>query len=712
MKKIFTLYKRDIHSIVTNIMSIVLIGGLIFLPSLYAWLNIKASWDPYAQTDQIPLGFVNEDVGATVRGEEIDVGKKLVDNLKKDTNFNWHFVDRKEAMEELEYGNYYAVIVVPEDFSETLGSVVKAEPEKATMEYYVNEKINAIAPKITDKGASVIVEEISSEFISTVNGIIFEMFNDIGLELEESIPEIELFEEYVFTLEEELPNIHDKLVEMDEQLTHASNMLDVANEKIPQAKEVTKKGLDAIQKTSTFLNEVEEKLKAISPALKEEVKEIEAVFKDVNEKRAEIEEAIKEELEEIDVESIESELPKITEDIDGIIASLQEMQNNLEEENEEIETLITTLESMKEDIATVQGKTDDIKAFIENNEQFFKDLQESIGSVTDIDLQAFVEKYEDEIEPKMLAEIHAGQETVNEAKGMINDISNAIPEIEKMLNETDTKIDEGQEALDTLFSVYPQVQDRVNTLADTIREVQDEADMQEIIDLLLNDPEKEKGFFAEPVVLHKNEVFPIPNYGTGMTPFYTVLSLWVGGLLLISLLSPNVPEEDTLSPKVVYTGRMLTFMTIGLLQTVIVTLGDIFILGVEVSSPFWFVVFGLLISLVFMSIVYTAIALLGDVGKAVAIILLVLQIASSGGTYPVVLLPEFFQAVNPFLPFTYGVDLMREAVGGIIWKRAFFDIGALIIFAAISITVGVFLKGPIQKKMKKLIQSKGGRLFH
>lgn len=712
MKKIFTLYKRDIHSIVTNIMSIVLIGGLIFLPSLYAWLNIKASWDPYAQTDQIPLGFVNEDVGATVRGEEIDVGKKLVDNLKKDTNFNWHFVDRKEAMEELEYGNYYAVIVVPEDFSETLGSVVKAEPEKATMEYYVNEKINAIAPKITDKGASVIVEEISSEFISTVNGIIFEMFNDIGLELEESIPDIELFEEYVFTLEEELPNIHDKLVEMDEQLTHASNMLDVANEKIPQAKEVTKKGLDAIQKTSTFLNEVEEKLKAISPALKEEVKEIEAVFKDVNEKRAEIEQAIKEELEEIDVESIESELPKITEDIDGIIASLQEVQNNLEEENEEIETLITTLESMKEDIATVQGKTDDIKAFIGNNEQFFKDLQESIGSVTDIDLQAFVEKYEDEIEPKMLAEIHAGQETVNEAKGMINDISNAIPEIEKMLNETDTKIDEGQEALDTLFSVYPQVQDRVNTLADTIREVQDEADMQEIVDLLLNDPEKEKGFFAEPVVLHKNEVFPIPNYGTGMTPFYTVLSLWVGGLLLISLLSPNVPEEDTLSPKVVYTGRMLTFMTIGLLQTVIVTLGDIFILGVEVSSPFWFVIFGLLISLVFMSIVYTAIALLGDVGKAVAIILLVLQIASSGGTYPVVLLPEFFQAVNPFLPFTYGVDLMREAVGGIIWKRAFFDIGALIIFAAISITVGVFLKGPIQKKMKKLIQSKGGRLFH
>src|SRR5699024_10100599 len=127
---------------------------------------------------------------------------------------------------------------------------------------------------------------------------------------------------------------------------------------------------------------------------------------------------------------------------DGIIASLQEVQNNLEEENEEIETLITTVVSLKEDIATVQGKTDDIKAFIGNNEQFFKDLLESIGSVTDIDLQAFVEKYEDEIEPKMIAERHAGQATVNKAKGMINHISKAIPEIEKILNETHTKIDE------------------------------------------------------------------------------------------------------------------------------------------------------------------------------------------------------------------------------------------------------------------------------
>src|SRR5699024_9507925 len=176
-------------------------------------------------------------------------------------------------------------------------------------------------------------------------------------------------------------------------------------------------------------------------------------------------------------------------------------------------------------------------------------------------------------------------------------------------------------------------------------------------------------------------------------------------------LSPNVPEGDKLNPKVIYGGRLLTFLTIGILQTIIVTMGDMWIVGVPVEHPLAFILFGVLISIVFMTIVYTAIAVLGDVGKAVAIILLVLQIASSGGTYPVPLLPEFFQALHPFLPFTYAVDLMREAVGGIIWPKVWKDIGSLSIFAILFILIGTFLKGPVQAKMSKAMKSKGGRLF-
>ena len=189
-----------------------------------------------------------------------------------------------------------------------------------------------------------------------------------------------------------------------------------------------------------------------------------------------------------------------------------------------------------------------------------------------------------------------------------------------------------------------------------------------------------------------------------------MLALWVGALLLISLLSTDLPGE--IQPRVMYFGRMLTFISIGLLQTIIVTSGDILLVGVTAKHPVWFILFGLFISIIFMLIVYTVVSLFGDVGKAVAIIMLVLQIAGSGGTYPVVLLPSFFQAINPFLPFTYGVDLMREAVGGIIWHRVWIDISALAVFGLIFLSMGTFLKAPVNRLMNKVLKSKDSRLFH
>lgn len=692
-------------------MTLVVIGGLIFLPSLYAWLNVKASWDPYAQTDQIPIGFVNEDEGASIQDEEVHVGNDLAEKLQKDNNFSWHFVDYEEGMEGVEYGDFYATIVVPKDFSETLGSVITAEPKKAKISYYVNEKINAIAPKITDKGASVIVEEISSQFISTVNGIIFEMFNEIGLELEESLPDIELFEGYVFTLEEQLPLIHDKLVETDEQLTEANNYVTSAKNYIPQAKELITSGKNAINQTEDFLNKVEQEIESLSPKLKEEIAELDGTLAKLNEHQDNFKEELADVLSDMGMGPIDQEVVNLLSELANIEEELLNIEAELTEPNEQLTSLIEQIQTMQTEMKNVQDNLSDFTQFIDQNEEFYERIQANVEQLTEVDLEKLITAFDDSVEKKMLNEIAKAKERVNSSEAAITKVENTIPEIEKIIQTIESKIDDGKSVIATLLKKYPTLFAQVEELADRIRKVQSEADLQVIIDLLLNDPEAEKSFFKEPVMLEKNEVFPIENYGTGMTPFYTVLSLWVGGLLLISLLSPNVPGQEELNPKVVYIGRLLTFLTIGIMQTLIVTLGDIFIIGVSVSHKFWFVVFGLLISVVFMSIVYTAVSILGDVGKAVAIILLVLQIASSGGTYPVVLLPEFFQAIHPVLPFTYGVDLMREAVGGIIWKRALIDIIALVIFAIITLLIGLFLKGPVQKRMSNLMKSKGGRLF-
>src|SRR5699024_5189757 len=158
---------------------------------------------------------------------------------------------------------------------------------------------------------------------------------------------------------------------------------------------------------------------------------------------------------------------------------------------------------------------------------------------------------------------------------------------------------------------------------------------------------------------------------------------------------------------------LFLFMLLGLLQTVIVTSGDVLLLNVKMANPIWFIVFGLFCSMIFIIIIYTLVSIFGDVGKAMAIVMLVLQIAGSGGTYPVVLLPKFFQAISPFLPFTYAVDIMREAVGGIVWNNVIHDLIILSIFGIIAILFGTLLKEPINKQTDKLVEkSDESGVFH
>lgn len=283
----------------------------------------------------------------------------------------------------------------------------------------------------------------------------------------------------------------------------------------------------------------------------------------------------------------------------------------------------------------------------------------------------------------------------------------------RIINNTDGYISEAKSGLNTALGQYPYVNTKVKELANKIRDFEKETDLNSVIQLLINDPNAEKSFFEQPIKLNENALFPIKNYGTGMTPFYTVLSIWVGCLLLISLLSVGAKNEEDFTTRQIYFGKLLTFWTIGILQTLIITMGDLFILKVSAHNPVWFVLFCLFISLVFMSIVYTLVSVFGDVGKALAIVLLVLQLAGSGGTYPVVLLPKFFQVINPYLPFTYAIGMAREAIGGIIWNKILVDVIVLGIVLIIVLLFGAILKKRLNViTSRMLLKSRKSGLFH
>ncbi|ELK48061.1 YhgE/Pip domain-containing protein [Halobacillus sp. BAB-2008] len=742
MKNIWRIFSRDWKNISKNWVAMILIGGLIVLPSLYAWFNIKASWDPYSQTDQLPVGIVNEDTGATVRDTDIDVGQEVVDNLKDNDSMDWHFDDREEAMDKLEYGDYYAVIVIPENFSEKLGTVISESPEKSEVEYYVNEKVNAIAPKITEKGASVIVEEVKSNFISEVNGTIAELFNDLGVELEKDLPDIERFEEYVFKLEENLPEIHDMISSSYEDSKSAVDVINDVQALLPEATKVTKDGISTIDETTGFIDDAEARLNELAPQVQEDLEAAQQTAEDVNAFLTDVRSidldldtanAIKDRIGEQTDASVER-LNEVEQLLKQVKAQQEEQQQNAEADSgdnsedgegqppapqvstETIDQALATIETIRGDLETVQADSGKIEQQLgekqEEIDAVLADLQEKSQNTADR-IDAFVKEYNDSIEPKVLSEIDKAKNTLANARSILADAQSTIPEIEKILNSTEGNIAEGQDILEYMLNEYPYVNDKVNEMADRIRDIQGETDINEIIELLKNDPEAEQSFFEEPVVLSKNALFPIANYGTGMTPFYTVLSLWVGALLLVSLLSTDPHHGEEYRKYQQYFGKLATFVSIGFLQTLVVTLGNIYILNVDIAAELPFILFGFATSFVFMTIVFTLVSVLGDVGKAAAIVCLVLQIAGSGGTYPVALLPEFFQNIHPFLPFSYAIDLMREAVGGIVPARVKTDFIFLSIFGAAFLLIGTFLKGPLHKRTRSLMKkSRESGLFH
>ncbi|WP_418302507.1 YhgE/Pip family protein [Lysinibacillus fusiformis] len=757
---VFQIYTKDIRNIVTNWVVAVIVGGLIFLPSLYAWLNIYASMDPYAHTSNMKIAIVNEDTGTTVRNEAINVGNEVIENLKTNESFTWELENEKQAMEHLKNGDYFAMIVIPNDFSQKLTSILTEQPTKAHIDYYVNEKKNPIAPKITSKGASVLTQQVSSEFVSTVNGTLFSIFNTIGLEMEREIPDFRKFENYVFTIEKHLPDINSFLAQASSQGKDADQLLNRALTQIPQVEQLTTNGLTTIQKGLTLVNEADALFNELSPLIKKDVQTVQNIaqhFTDIMNKLNSIDldsasitqtkEALKNQLstskENIthSIQTLESLQKLIQADtltrnqlqdsLENVIASLQ--QSNAQDNQQIIEQLTTirdalqnnpnftdsTVNALKE-LQQLNTLHADILTKIEQLQPIDKNvIQQDITAIQNIaqnataNLQKFLVYYNDNLEPQIRSTLSSAKSTLTSASAMLTDVKQFIPQATDKLTQAKNTLGTANNALQKIQGEFPTLSTKIKDLANKLRTLENEADISEIVQLLKNDVNAERDFFEEPIKLKEHRIFPIANYGTAMTPFYTVLSIWVGCLLLISLLSVNLHENSPYSIREIYFGRLLTFATFSIIQTLIITIGDTFLVDGSIQEPAYFILFGLLISVVFVTVVYTLVSVFGNVGKALAIVMLVLQIAGSGGTYPVELLPKFFQIINPFLPFTYAIELMREAVGGIIWSTVWIDLLFLIGFWFVFILFGFFLKKLLSEKIEHFMnKTRGLDIFH
>ncbi|MCM2138576.1 YhgE/Pip domain-containing protein [Vagococcus fluvialis] len=880
-KNVLELYRLDWTRIFKNKLTFVLMIALMFIPSLYAWFNIAALWDPYSNTGDIKIAVYSDDQTATVMDEEVNIGDTILENLKDNDSLGWQFVDSKEELDKgVRSGKYYAGIYLPKTFSENLLSFVKGDIKNPEIEYSVNQKINAIAPKISDKGAGTIKDTISDEFVATVSKTLMEVLNEVGFNLDSNLPSIKKITSKILTVNDHLGDIDGytkEVLELNKKMPEFKDKLKAANEfvgMIPEVNQMTgkvlelnkkmpeieqygglvyqvqgkipeiqdagrqinkidndfgdvvqmmddaiveaKKGLGIIQDAQKVLPEVNELTRTVNgmiPGLKESIKEIQnalpTIAKGVDESiniiktvtletqkitAALVKEIEDHELSEAQKEAIHAKLVSLSEklgaqsdmiqgviellqnlqsitgsnQLDGAISQLQQVKNAVDQMQYDVNNILNNwgaisnstaelknaLNRINEEANTIFNLVNriDTNAIQNNVDALLKDVQKALteagnitGSIVDDNLIdrvdelmtntsetinraiAFLESYQKEL-PAIHKDIHAANELLNGNMNLIinginggadfftndfpllknkmnqaaNFIQKDLPGVEsdiqntmKMVNEKAPEFEKAMTAaVDLINNDWPNIKNGIVKASDLIKKGEEDLDLEELVKYLKNDANKESDFISNPVKLKQTDVYPVPNYGSASTPFYTALCLWVGAVLFSSIASTkfhlNSKQQQKYTKRQQFLARMMTYLTVGFFQALIVVLGNQWLLGSYTKNPIWNIIFALIIDLAFMMMVYVLVALFDNLGKGIAIIILVLSISAGGGNFPIEMSGPFFRAIHPYIPFTHAVNLLRESVGGIYWPTALKAMSILI-----SVTIAFFVAGYI-----------------
>ena len=715
MKNIIEIFRNDIKEVFRKTNTWIIIVGLIFLPSMYAWPNILSSWDPYGHTNNIKVAVTSEDAGATVDGKDLNLGNSLVEGLKNNKNLDWQFVSNKQQAEDgVRIGDYYASIVVPKNFSQDMTSVSRTEPKRATIEYTVNEKINAISPKITNSGASAIANNISKNFVETANGIIFEKLHEAGIKFEENLPSIEKAKEEIFKLNDNFSTYESTLSELIAKVEYGHNILNNVQNTLPEIDRVATNSIMIADKAGITINNIQGFNERLLPIINNHLNVVEEVSKEANVIAKELQQK-PDKTEEIKArqKALDSRLQASTERLQ-LVKNIFEYFNKLSNERlfnnqlERVTTLLNDITTIKEVNNNIYNKMDHYDEIADTVKEEFVNKSARINEVS----SNMNSKLNVEVAPLISQVLSKAEVNIDKVSGIIARTQGELPAVERKLSETEVKISNAYGKLLSLQAQMPSAKSKIQKLTDEIKKADSGIDKNQLFNLLKVDYKQQAEFFANPVKLQENKLYHIENYGSAMTPFYTVLSIWVGSLLMSSLLTTKVEDEEKkYKPYQKYFGRGLLFVIISLFQTLIITLGDMYVLGTQATSPYRFVLYALLISFLFSSIIYTIVCILGNVGKAVCIVLLVLQLGSSGGTFPIQMTSEFFQALYPKVPFTYSIGLLREAVGGVYIPAVERDIKILFIYLIIVLVGGAILVSLKARSAKLSRERERSKLF-
>ena len=711
MKNIWKIFQRDMMRIRKNVIALVVIVGISVVPCLYAWFNIAASWDPYSNTGNLKVAVASVDEGyeGSLIPLEINIGDQVLSALRENTQMEWVFTTKDKATAGVKSGKYYAAIVIPKDFSNKMMSVFSENVEKPEITYYSNAKENAIAPKVTDKGASAVQRQVNQVFIETISDTTLTVLQAVS-----NMTEASGAETIVSNLNTNLNRISGDLSasagllqSFSDMTVSAQNLLNSTTEFMQSAQTQSQESKQTFQKSKDSFSDIDSALDAATDNVETALNATQSVYDEMNQT---ITKAF--ETQSQDTETVASTLDTLAAKVQKIIDSYQSVRDavaSISDSHSELAPVVDAVVSRMDISIKAQQELHDK---LQNTAQSLRDTTTDIATAkkelqdlfatNGTQIADATNEYQSSMETSLNKLTDALDSSKTKISSLLSQLEKSTDGIYSLTDAADSDLTQIQSVLADSGKLLNDAADKISDTTAKLDEMEQSGDFSELESIIYGDRSSISSFLAAPVSLKTHKVYEIANYGSSMAPFYSVLSIWIGGIVLVAMLKVNVSEKCTeglenVKLYQVYFGRFITFLIVGLFQSTLIALGDLLYLGIQCEHPFLFLLACWFSSIVFVNIIYTLTVSLGDIGKAVSVILLVVQVAGTGGTFPIEVAPKFFQAVYPLLPFTHSMAALRETVGGMYGMNYWIDLGKLVIFLVISLIVGLVLRKPIIK---------------
>lgn len=672
MHNVMALFKNDCKRLASNVVTLIIVLGLVALPSIFSWYNIIACWDVFGNTGNLTVAVANSDEGyeSDLVPLRVNIGDRITSALRANDQLDWVFTDEEDAIDGARSGRYYAAVVIPASFSADMMSFYADDMEHASITYYSNQKKSAIAPKVTDQGADQVSAQVNKAFAETVSEIALGISTALLDYADRSDADGQIGElaRHVAQLGAQVGDASDTLASYANVLQSSQQLVDSAAGLITRAGDAAR----SVEAATTSVRKSTEKA----------------------------------------VAHMDASSSTLGDALARQSASIGEMPQAVETAFEQSAAAAATAEQLLRDQAAVVSAAGDAEraqalgsaADAVRDAGFSAQTSRAEAAQLVAEAKGDLDNAQVEYDQNLKPTLERISKLAAKASGSISSVANTIGaaqgELTGAASSLSQQLASSRQKIDAAANELRAASNELVNVGTSITDALASDDIAMLRTIIGSDPTALATAIAAPVKLERHAVYPVENFGSAMSPLYTTLALWIGALLLMVTLrvvptARAIADLKDPTPRQLFLGRFCTIGMLSLMQSTTLSLGNLLFLGVQAENPLLYMLCFWMSGLVFAFVIYTMVALFANLGKALGVILLIVQVGGGGGSFPLQLLPAFFQNMSPYLPITHAVNAMRAAMFGVYQADFWIELGTLLLFIIPFALLGLVLQKPL-----------------